>query len=95
MMNYIKKLISNRKEKKRIKLEEEKRKRENRRKECIEELNVLTNKMTSTPCPIREDENYCFEYCVHFKNGTVSEWFYEGYYHYYVISPKCKLWGAE
>ena len=95
MIHYIRQLILNIKEKKLIRIEEEERNRGIERNKCIEELSAITSKMISMSCPIRQDENYCFESCIHFKKGRISEWFYEGHYSCCVISPKCKLWGSE
>ena len=95
MFHYIRQLILNIKEKKLIRIEEEERNRGIERNKCIEELSAITSKMISMSCPIRQGENYCFESCIHFKKASISEWFYEGHYLCYVISPKCKLWGSK
>lgn len=88
IINYFKnkKLERERREFERLAIEES---------DCEDELNKSTQEMLNKPCAIN-NFNKCSKDCIHFRHGSVE--FDEGYRDfiipgYYVIFPKCKLWG--
>ena len=58
----------------------------------LKELQILTDKMISKPCPINKGN--CDRSCVHFQEGSTWVTMWNDTNYMQVIRPVCKLWGG-